>query len=770
MGRIGMIRSGALLCCLLFLGSGGVLAQSGSLSGRVLSRESRVPLEAARIEILGTALATTADAAGAFAITGVPIGVYAARFSAVGYQPFTQANITIGSGKPYTVLIELDRQPLTLETIAVTAAPYFQPTLQAPSLGQALNAEEVRNAPGVQEDVIRAVALLPGVGVTTGGRNDLIVRGGAPFENLFLVDGIEVPNLNHFGSQGSTGGPLSLINIDFVQNAEFSSGGFSARFGDRTASVTSVNLREGNQDRVSGELNLSATGFGAIVEAPVGSGGSLLASVRRSYLDFVFRLADFAFVPTYWDATVKLVQPLGKRDRLSALFIGALDGVDLNQATADDRYDNSRLIATDQNQYIAGLTWERSFSRGLLEVTLGRTFSAFESSQVDSLGQTILDNRSREGGTTLRLAWSTALGERTDLRVGQDLRRLGDLDYLVSIPGSYRLDDAGTPRPLAVDTAFSAWRWSPWVETGLPIGDKLRVTAGLRFDLYGDLDQAARLSPRLLLAWAATPGTTLTLAGGVYHQAPSTIWLVGDAGNPTRLEPFRASQIVAGVERFLRPDLRLQVEGYVKRYAGYPTRVWRPQAVLALAGFEDAQSDIPFGLEPLSSEGEGTAFGGELLLQKRFSDIPLYGLASLSLNRARFTALDRQERPGDFDTRAIFNLSAGYRFNPKWEVSSKFRLATGRPTTPFVTTGPLTGQLDFTQYNAGTRLPLFHALDLRVDRRWALRGVQLQTYLDIQNIYGRRNVSQYQWDQRLQAVTANESLGVFPTIGVNVEF
>jgi hypothetical protein len=765
-----MIRLLVVLACLLLGAAHPALAQTGSLSGRVISRDSRAPLEAARVEVLGTALATTTDASGAFSITGIPSGVYSARFGAVGYQPYTQANVTIGTGKPYTVLVELDRQPLTLETIAVTAARYFQPTLQAPSLGQALNAEEVRNAPGVQEDVIRAVALLPGVGVTTGGRNDLIVRGGAPFENLFLVDGIEVPNLNHFGSQGSTGGPLSLINIDFVQDAEFSSGGYSARFGDRTASVTSINLREGNRDRVSGEVNLSATGFGAIVESPVGSGGSVLASVRRSYLDFVFRLADFAFVPTYWDATVKLVQPLGRRDRLSALFIGALDDVSLSESTADDRYDNSRLIATNQDQYVAGLTWERSLARGLIEVTLGRSFSAFASSQNDSLGTPILDNRSREGSTTLRLSWSTTAGEGTSIRVGQDLRRLGNLDYEVTVAGEYRTDDAGTPQALAVDTAFSAWRWSPWLETGIPVGDRLRVTAGLRFDLYGDLQNAARLSPRLLMAWAATPATTLTLAGGVYHQAPSSIWLIGDPANPDRLEPFRATQVVAGFERFLRPDLRLQLEGYLKWYRGYPTRLWRPQAVLALAGFEDAQSDIPFGLEPLGSEGEGTAAGAELLLQKRFSEIPLYGLASLSLNRTRFTALDGLERPGDFDTRAILNLSAGYRFNPKWEVSSKFRLATGRPTTPFVITGPQAGQLDFSQYNAGPRLPLFHALDLRVDRRWSLRSVQLQTYIDIQNIYGRKNVSQYQWDQRAQAVTANESLGVFPTIGVNVEF
>lgn len=764
------MRPALLVPFLLALASHPLAGQTGTLSGRVVSRASKAPLEAARVEVVGTGLAASTGPSGTFSLAEVPVGVHTVRVSAIGYQAFTLTNVTVGTGKPYTVLVELDRATVTLETLAVSAAPYFQPALDAPSLAQTLTREEVRNAPGVQEDVIRAVALLPGVGVTTGGRNDLVVRGGAPFENLFLVDGLEVPNLNHFGSQGSTGGPVSLINIDFVQAAEFSSGGYSARFGDRTASVTSITLRDANQDRVSGEVNLSATGFGAIVEGPVGGKGALLASVRRSYLDLVFRLADFAFIPTYWDGTVKYVQPLGQRDRLSALVIGALDRVDLDQSTGDNRYDNSRILASDQNQYVAALGWQRSFPDGLLEVTLGRTYTAFTSSQVDSLGRPILGNRSREGTTTLRTAWSTTLGRGTDVRIGQDLRRLGDLDYQVVVPGAYRLDDAGQPRSLAVDTAFTAWRWSPWVEGALPLGARFRVTAGLRLDLYGDLGGASRVSPRLLLSWAPTPGNTVSLAGGLYHQAPSTIWLIGDPSNPAALTPFRATQVVAGYERLLRPDLRFQVEAFAKRYDAYPARAWRSQAVLALSGFEDVQGDIPFGLEPLRSEGKGTAFGLETVLQKRLSEVPVYGLVSLSVARARFAGLDGVERDGSFDTRAIANVAAGYRINPRWEVSGKFRLATGRPTTPFVTSGDAAGRLDFSQYNAGPRLPVFHAADVRVERRWALRGVQLQAYVDVQNLYGRQNVTQYRWDQRQQAVVPNESLGILPTIGVNIEF
>jgi hypothetical protein len=158
----------------------------------------------------------------------------------------------------------------------------------------------------VQEDVVRAVALTR-VAITTGGRNDLAVRGGAPYENLFLVDGLEVPNINHFGSQGSTGGPLTVLNIDFIREASFSTGGFGVQYGDRTASLSSFSLREGNNERLAGEVNLSATGFGIIGEGPLGKNGTFLASVRRSYLDWCFARRTFI---QYWTAD-KVTQRIG---------------------------------------------------------------------------------------------------------------------------------------------------------------------------------------------------------------------------------------------------------------------------------------------------------------------------------------------------------------------------------------------------------------------------------------------------------------------------
>ena len=756
---------------LALLGATPSLAQTpptGSITGRVLAAGSEAPLADAIVSVEGTLRSTRTGVDGAFRLDSIAPGVYALRAAAIGYAPGIRTDVVVGSGKPTEVTLALTERPFTLSDLEIIAPSYFPSADGAPA-PPSLGAEEIRRAPGVQEDVVRAVALLPGVGVTTAARNDLAVRGGAPFENLFVVDHLEVPNINHFGSQGSTGGPVSLLNLDFVEQVQFAAGGFGVRYGDRVGSATEIALREGNGARLAGEVNLSATGFGVIAEGPVGEKGSFLASARRSYLDLLFDLAGFNFLPRYYDAQVKLTRRLGPRDQLSWITVGALDQVGFNNQTADNRFDNSRILRLNQDQYFSGLTWRHSLPRSRLSVTLGRVFTRFDTFQNDSLEQTIFRNRSSEGENSLGAEYLRETGPGVTLTAGLGARYASRLSYQVSLPGFLRRDQAGTPEPLDVDTSFTAFRAAGWTEATVRWSPALRTTLGLRADYYDFLRGAWRGSPRARVA-LLVGRTTVSASAGRYWQAPSYVWLVGDSSNGRTLQPFRADQLVLGLERLLRPDLRLQLEGYYKWYGDYPARVFRPQSVLAPAGFEDVKSDIPFGLEPLVSRGRGRAYGVELLLQKKLSAVPVYGLLSLSLARSQFTGLDGVARAGAFDARAIGNLLVGWRPGPKWELSGKLRVATGLPTTPFVTTGPGAGQLDFSRYNAGDRLPLFHALDLRVDRRWSWRGVQLVTYLDVQNVYGRKNVSQFTWDERKQRVETDESLGVLPSLGVNLEF
>jgi TonB dependent receptor/Carboxypeptidase regulatory-like domain/TonB-dependent Receptor Plug Domain len=739
---------------------------SGIVDGRVRSGPTQQPVANATIRVGGTEFVVVSGEDGRFRLRA-PVGIVRLEIRAIGFAPIVRSDVVVSAGKPTTLVIDLQPRVVQLATVDVKPT-YFEPTRETPVSTQRFSAEEIRRTPGVQEDVIRAVSVLPGVGVTTAGRNDLVVRGGAPFENLFVVDNIEVPNVNHFGTQGSTGGPVSLIPIEFVKDAALSAGGFGVRYGDRTSSVTTIALREGNRERRATTLNLSAIGFGAIAEGPLPNDGSLLVSARRSYLDFVFNAVGFPFIPSYTDVTLKAVQRPTVRDELSFLLVGARDRISFKNETADNRFDNSTVLGSSQDQYIAGLTWKRLLSRGVVTTTLGRTWSRFDAAQRDSSDppQLIFGAKSTEGETSLRTDVTLQLTPRVELSAGAIAKYAGALRYDITLPGAVRRDQSGTPQALRVDTTFSTFRQAAYAQTSLQLTDRLRLTLGARGDWYQFLRNSVRVAPRGVLAWTPDEVTTLTLAGGQYYQAPQTIWLVGDARNVETLKPLRADQVVAGWQRLLRPDIKLQVEGYVKRYADYPGRVYRPRAVLQPSGFDDVTNDIPYGLEPLLGGATGSVRGAEVLLQKRLSEIPVYGLISASYNRTRFTGLDGSESIGAFDSPLVFNGLLGWRPNARWEFSGRVRSAAGLPTTPFTADG----RLDFARYNAGERLPTFFALDVRVDRRFVFRRSQLVTYLDVQNATARKNISQIAWDARLRAPKANESIGVLPSIGVNWEF
>lgn len=739
---------------------------TGSIVGRVVSTANGGGIEGARVEVLGNGRIANTGALGRYLLDSVPVGAWRVRATAIGFEPVVLTDILLGSGKPFE--LELRLAPRVVEvTEIVVDAPDFQPGIESATSTGNLSAEDVRRAPGAQEDVVRAVALFPGVAVTTGGRNDLAVRGGAPYENLFLVDGLEVPNINHFGNQGSTGGPLTILNIDFIREASFSSGGFGVQYGDRTASLESFSLREGNSERLAGEVNLSATGFGIIGEGPMGKHGTFLASVRRSYLDLVFRAADFSFIPEYWDAQVKLTQRIGTRSALSLIAVGALDNIILADATADDRLDNSRVAAPDQKSYFTGLTWNYSLPKGLLTVTLGRTWTRFSTSQYDTLLAPVYFNRSEEGDNSLKTELAWQFTPRVQVTFGNTLRIADQLDYRVLLAGEYRTDSLNQPQPLAVDTTFTALRNATYAQASFFVGN-VRLTAGLRGDWYQFID-AFRVAPRVGANIPVGTSGSLNLSLGQYYQAPPFIWLVGDPGNVDRLKPIRATTGIVGYERLFRPDLKGQVEAYYKRYTDYAARLYRPEAVLQPAGFDDVTSDIPSGLEPLSSIGTGRSYGVEVQVQKKFSTVPLYGLVSLTANRSEFAGVDSVYYTGAFETRFIGNLLAGWRFNPRWEVSGKYRVATGLPYTPFATSGSLEGERDFASYNQ-SRLPTFSAVDIRVDRRWSFQSVQLDVYIDIQNLFGKKNIVGTYWNERTQQEDFDTALGVLPTIGVNVEF
>lgn len=753
------------LIALIYIFSHITLGQenSGSIMGKVVDATTKKPIPGVNIFLLGTnfGAATTED--GNYSIKNIPVGNYQIRASAIGFDAITKTDVVVNSARPAMIDFQLKESFIELENVVVTS-DFFQNNPTEVNSVRNFSYEEIRRAPGGFEDVVRALSILPGVAQADAGRNDLVVRGGAPSENLFLVDGFPVSNINHFGTQGASGGPLSYVNLDFVRETSFSTGGFSALYGDKLSSVLTIDLREGRKDKLGGKATISATQFGLNAEGPISEKASFLFSARRSYLDFIFKAAGFGFVPEYYDVLTKFNYNFDTRNSLSFLLVGAFDNVRFFNDTEDQRYNNSRALASDQIQYLTGFSFRHLFDKGFYTISLSRNFVDYETTQRDSLLNPIFMNVSKEKENTLRGDIIYKLSSKSEFNIGASIKFI-QFNADVKLP-FFRTTFGETLNITSLTDKANFWKSDLYLQYSGFYFSRLRLNFGIRADYFNEITDNLSISPRLSLAYMLTDKATLNFSTGIYHQSPSYIWLIADSKNKD-LKQIKVNQYISGIDYRLRTDINVRLEGFYKDYSNYATSISRPYLVLANtgAGYVGADDNYSsFGLEQLSSDGSGYARGIELSLQKKSSDIPHYGVLSLTYSESFFTALDGIKRPGSYDQKWIFNVSAGYIFNERWEASMKFRFATGKPYTPFNFDGSQTVAL----YNSD-RLPDLHSLDIRIDRRWNFSDWALITYIDIQNIYNRNNISFYRWDARTQSVDKTSNIGILPSIGVSLE-
>lgn len=737
---------------------------SGSIYGRVFDFTTKQPIPFANVLVMETNYGAATNSDGLFKIENLPVKTYQIRASVIGYNSQIKTDVVVQTGKPSEVNFELIPQAIELEGITVTS-DYFRKDLLEVNSIRNFSYEEIRRSPGGFEDVIRALSILPGVAQADAGRNDLIVRGGAPSENLYLINGIEVPNINHFGTQGATGGPLSYINLDFVRETSFSTGGFSALYGDKLSSVLNINLRDGREDRIGGKGTISASQFGLNLEGPISENSNFIFSARRSYLDFIFKAANFSFVPEYYDVLLKADFNPHSQDAFGFLFISAFDNVKFFNDDADQRFDNSRILGTDQIQYVTGFTYRHLFTDGFFNLALSRNYVDYDSRQSDSLLNPVFTNKSKEEENSLRADLVFKLSKTSEINIG-GTAKLIEADFDILFPNFFTTFGDSLP-VTSLKTENTYTKFGIYTNYNSLLFNKLTANVGVRSDIFTALNKKVYFSPRLSLSYALTDLTNINFSTGIYNQSPSYIWL--EAFNSNRdLKMIQVNQYVLGFDHRLSADALLKVEAFYKDYKNYPTSTIRPYLVLANTGAGFSGSDdnySAFGLEPLVDAGFGNARGVELSIQKKLSDIPYYGIFSFTYSKSDYTSLDGIERSGSYDQNWIINLSGGYKFNEFWEVSSKFRFASGRPYTPFNSDGTQ----NIIDYNT-KRIKSAHSLDVRVDKRWYFSGWTLITYVDIQNIYNQNNQNGVRWDRREMRTDESSSIGILPSIGISAEF
>jgi len=275
--------------------------KTGLIKGRVTDMETKAPLSGVTVSVIGTEHRSVSDGTGGYTVAAVPLGYYTLSFELEGFYADSRTDVIVRSGRTTFLNVELLKVRAISEEVRVVA-DYFPAAPAAPVSRTEFNPEELRRDAGSAGDISRALYVVPGIVRADDEANDLIVRGGSPAENGFYIDNVFVPNINHFPQQGASGGNIGMLNLDFVENVEVFTGGFGAAYGNKLSSVFDIAYREGDRERVSGQLNLSAIGFGAQLEGPLpGKRGAWMFSGNRSYLDLIAKVLDMDNPADYYD-------------------------------------------------------------------------------------------------------------------------------------------------------------------------------------------------------------------------------------------------------------------------------------------------------------------------------------------------------------------------------------------------------------------------------------------------------------------------------------
>ncbi len=743
---------------------------TGIISGTITDADTQRPLLGVNVQLYNTTLGGATNENGQFKITNVPVGTYTLIISSIGYTPIQVADIVVRSNRATEVYKSLEEMYFETEEVIVEGGNYFEQTTETLTSVQTMSYEEIRRAAGAIGDVLRSTQALPGVAITNDQRNDLVVRGGSPSENLILIDNIEVPSLNHFGAQNTSGGPISMLNTEFLSDASFFSGGFSAKYGNRLSSVLDISLREGSKERVSADLEMGIAGFGLASEGPLGDNGSFILSVRRSYLELLEDAIGLTAVPEYWNLNAKVVYDVNPKNKLTFVSLGGIDDIQFNVDPTDLEDPSLENVTSGGWQIVNGINWQHLIGmRAFGVLTISDVAYKYENEIFDEEIGNVLTFRQNdtEGISTARYDLTLLPESFGEIRMGVDaklFRANYDLEAPLGTVSSFN-ETPDRINPIDLDRSFTATQLGAFTEFSPTLGSKLTLNLGARVD-YFEFISETRISPRASLRYELLPNLNLNASWGQFFQSPPMIFLNADPQNEN-LDPMRADHYIMGLSFFPRNDIRVTVEGYVKDYASYPVSSQFPSLTLANSGDDFGVTDLLF---PMESAGSGRSFGAEFYIQKKLTD-NYYGQLSYSYSQTEHEALDGIRRPASFDIPHTFTLLGGYKLGD-WEFSGKFTYASGRPFTPYLndlSAAQNRAIFDLARVN-DDRAPDYHRLDIRVDRRFNYEDWSLLLFLDLLNVYNRENIQQFVWNPKTRTRDIIPQYSFIPNVGFNVKF
>ncbi len=745
----------------------GSTEQTGTIRGRVVDKEVKSPVPNVKVKIVGTTFGVITDTDGNFTLSDIPVGNYSLELSCRFYVTQRKLDVIVKSKRIAYVEAELQLDKIIHEKEITVTSSYFAGTEQQPTSVSNFSNEEIRRAAGSAGDVSRILSSLPSIAkVSNDMTNSLIVRGGSPAENAFYIDNIEIPNINHYPTLGSTAGAIGLLNVDFIRDVRFYSGGFSSIYGDRMSSIMDISFREGNRIEHDYQFELSMMGLGMIAEGPLAKDrGSWMFSARRSYLDLLIKLMGQG-VPVNWnDFQSKLTYDISKKSKLT--FLGVL-GMDESGTEKEDALKDIESFygSLDTTEYTLGVNWFAMWgANGYSNISISRYYTRFK----DSFFHTVSEDLARQGKNTeqafsLRNVNYYRFNENYKLSFGIEAKHLiTDYDYFLAeytgLLGKKVPDIVKKIRVSAVKyAAFANNNWNP-----LP---QLVFNIGIRAEHF-TYNRNTHFSPRFSFSYKISKRTSLDAAAGVFYQHLPLILLLQNENHKNLKDPV-AYHFVLGLRYLLTENTRLTLEIYDKKYDHFPLDSSQPSLFI----FDELFYGSFFtNHESLVDNGKARSYGIEFMIQKKLAK-KLYGLISTSYSRARYRDLDGKWRNRVYDSRFILSMEGGYKLNKYWEFGLKLNYAGGVPYTPFdieASRAVNSGIFDWTRINSEC-LPSYCTLNIRTDKRFYFGGSNLIIYFSLWNVFNRKNVFSYYWNTIERKAGRSSGWGLLPVLGVEFEF
>lgn len=720
-------------------------SQTGIIKGTVRDKNNNDPIIGATVILKGIEKGTITDFDGNYIIEGIKPGVYNIEVSYIGYETSSEYEIEIQGIRPTILDFQLQESVNQLAEVEIKASA-FRKVSESPLSLRTIGVSEIRRNPGGNRDISRVIQSLPGVTSTASFRNDLIIRGGAPNENRFFVDDVEVPVINHFATQGSSGGPAGIINVDFIREVDFFSGAFPVSRGNSLSSVFNFKFKDGRDDRIGANLTAGATDLGITLDGPIGDKTTFLLSARRSYLQFLFRALGLPFLPTYTDFNAKIKHKIDNKNEITFIGLGAIDDFVLNldaNDTESKQFILNNLPVNTQWNYTNGIVYKNYGANGYTNFVLSRNmlnnqavkYLNNDESNPDNL---ILNFKSQEIENKLRIeryqttgAWEYMAG------AGYEFVKYNASTFnkIFTSQGAQDID---------FTNAISLHKYSAFGNVSRKfLNERLNITAGLRLDGNSYSSQMSnpleQFSPRVALSYQLSEKWAINANAGRYYQLPP-FTILGYTDNESLVNKdngvryISSNHFVTGLEFNASSTTRITVEGYYKTYGDYP--------LLLRDGISLANVGGDFGVvgnEPVSPVSQGRTYGMEVLYQQRLYK-GFYGILAYTLGWSEFTNSDGVYTPSSWDSRHIINATFGKKFGKDWEVGIRYRFQSGLPGTPFSPNSDLVlnwdrnfrGIPDFSQINT-LRQDNFNTFDFRIDKKWFFKKWDLNLYLDIQN-------------------------------------